>query len=169
MFGNDFGMNIAYLILGGNLGNRAANIRKAEILLEQRGVLITDSSPVYETAPWNMENCADFLNKVIQVTTKKSAHELLETCLKIEEEFGRLRDQGKYLSRAIDLDILFFNKEIVNTPQLTLPHPRLHERKFVLTPLEAIAPDFFHPILKKNIRELLRECPDKLEVRPLIP
>lgn len=162
-------INRSYLILGGNMGNRAASIETAEKKLSESGVKIVAGSKVYETAPWHMESCESFLNKVIKVETNYSAEELMRLCLHTEEEMGRLRKSGAYESRIIDIDILFFNDEITETDQLHIPHPRLHLRRFVLVPLSEIDPQLLHPVLKKTARQLLLECADEGEVHLYLP
>ncbi|MFN5181703.1 MAG: 2-amino-4-hydroxy-6-hydroxymethyldihydropteridine diphosphokinase [Bacteroidota bacterium] len=158
-------MNVAYLVLGGNLGDRESNINSAEKLLLEHNIEIQSSSSVYETAPWGMSESPDFLNKVIKIKTDKSAFQLISVCLSIEQNFGRIRGDVGYKSRKMDIDILFFNDEVFNTAELAIPHPRLHERKFVLVPFDEIAPDYIHPVFRKSIRELLTECRDLNQVK----
>lgn len=160
-------MNEAYLLLGSNLGNRKTNIDKAvEKIKEQAGVIITTSS-IYETEPWGTDAPLSFYNQVIIIKTLLSAERLLDILLKIEKEIGRLRTEIKNEPRIIDLDILFYNKEIIKRQNLEIPHPRLHLRRFVLVPLYEIAPLFFHPLLAKSISELLNECGDDSWVKKL--
>ncbi|MFN6038108.1 MAG: 2-amino-4-hydroxy-6-hydroxymethyldihydropteridine diphosphokinase [Bacteroidota bacterium] len=157
-------MNVAYLILGGNLGDRIKNISLAENLLHKSGIKISSSSAVYQTAPWRMQNCPDFYNKVLKVETLFNPEALLKVCLDVEVDFGRIRRADAYLSREMDVDILFYENLILNTPLLSLPHPKLHLRKFVLIPLNEISPDLIHPVFNKSIRQLLSQCEDNLRV-----
>jgi len=115
-----------------------------------------------------MENAPDFYNQVVHVNTRQDAPELLQTLLGIEKELGRQRSAEKrYESRTIDLDILFFNQEVINLAELHVPHLRLHLRRFVLGPMCEIAPNFVHPVLKKTIAQLLKECPDTSTVKKI--
>jgi 2-amino-4-hydroxy-6-hydroxymethyldihydropteridine diphosphokinase len=112
-----------------------------------------------------MEAAPDFLNQVIEISTSLNYLQLLAEIKEIEEFYGRKRTPGKYTSREMDVDILFFNDEIVETEKLTIPHPRLHERRFVLTPLAEILPDKIHSVLNKSIAELLKSCEDTSPVK----
>ncbi len=156
-------MNKTYLSLGSNEGNRMLWLQKATDLIEARCGAILQRSSVYRTAAWGITAQPDFLNMVVSVETTQTPTELLEKILGIERSLGRHRTV-KWGPRIIDIDILFFNDEIIDSPGLVIPHPFLHERRFTLTPLAEIAPGLVHPKLKKTIAELLAECPDKLEV-----
>jgi 2-amino-4-hydroxy-6-hydroxymethyldihydropteridine diphosphokinase len=157
-------MNYAYLLLGSNEGERVEWLQKATKLLhEQCGETIKTSS-IYETAAWGMTDQADFLNMVVLLKTELPALSLLGKIHDIETSLGRQRDV-KWGPRTLDIDILFFNGDIIELPELTIPHPFLHERRFTLVPLAEIAAEYVHPRLHKTIRELLAECPDKLEVK----
>ena len=156
-------MNKVYLLIGGNLGDVAATFSNTKKQIElQVGEIITSSS-VYKTAAWGLENQPDFLNQVLHVNTDLTAHGVLKIILNIEADLGRMREI-KNGPRIIDIDILFFNDEIINTENLRVPHLYLHQRNFTLAPLAEIAPDFFHPVLKRNMLQLLRESTDKLPV-----
>lgn len=161
-------MNKAYLSLGSNRGNRGANLEKAKELLSEWAGDVLTISPVYETPPWQMTDKTNFYNQVVLLSTALPATELIDTVILIETMLGRRRTGKKYQPRIIDIDILFFNDEIIHTEVLTVPHPLIQERKFVLQPLAEIAPDFIHPELKKSIARLLDECADKSETRKLI-
>ncbi|MGZ5191120.1 MAG: 2-amino-4-hydroxy-6-hydroxymethyldihydropteridine diphosphokinase [Flavisolibacter sp.] len=156
-------MNKAYLIIGGNMGNRLLILAQArESIGDACGKIIIQSS-VYETAAWGKEDQEAFLNQVILIETQLSSPDLLQSILKIEEKLGRKRLM-KYGPRIIDIDILFFNDDVINIEGLKVPHPQMQNRRFVLLPLNEIAPHIFHPILKKNVSQLLADCPDTLAV-----
>ena len=152
-----------YLLLGSNLGDRKSNLRKARNEIAIRAGKIIGKSALYETAPWGVTEQPQFLNQVVQLESTLPPRYLLEELLQIETFLGRERIQ-KWESRIIDIDILLYDHEVVNSHQLTIPHPHLHERRFTLLPLSEIAPDFIHPILQKSITELLKGCPDQLHV-----
>ena len=157
-------MNKAYLLTGGNLGNREDNLAQAkQLIIEQCGNIVTASS-LYETAAWGNTGQPAFLNQALAVDTLLNAKQLIRRLLKIEKQLGRIREE-KYGPRIIDIDILLFNDEVHNYPLLKLPHPEMQNRKFALLPLAEIAANIIHPVLKKTIKTLLKECPDKLEVK----
>ncbi|HJV19509.1 MAG TPA: 2-amino-4-hydroxy-6-hydroxymethyldihydropteridine diphosphokinase [Sediminibacterium sp.] len=157
-------MGIAYLLTGSNLGERASCLQKANVLIEQSCGKILYRSALYETAPWGLLEQPSFLNQAIAVETTLNPEELMQTLLKIETQMGRIREV-LYGPRIIDLDILLFDQVIMDQPILKLPHPALQQRRFALTPLAEIAPALLHPVLKKNILELLAECPDQSDVQ----
>ena len=159
-------MNKFYLSLGSNLGERENNLARAMEELEKRGVKILRRSSIYETEPVEIREQAWFLNCAIEIETELQSQQLMSGLLEIELELGRRREI-KYGPRTIDLDILLQGDSIVNTPQLTIPHPKIAERRFVLVPLAEIAPQAMHPVLHRAIAELLAECPDQSEVRKL--
>ncbi len=144
-----------FLAVGSNLGDRESSVRKAEELLrETPGIDFKKKSPVYETEPEGGEPQGKYLNAVWEIETQLQARELLEKMLAIEKEMGRVR-HSRNEPRPIDLDILFYGSDIIDEPGLSVPHPRLHERWFVLKPLSDLCPDFSHPSLKKTVRDLL--------------
>jgi len=159
-------MNATYLLIGGNLGNRAENLAKARMNIEIELGEIIKTSSIYETASWGIVEQPDFLNQVLLLETNFSAEEIMHSILSIENKMGRIRTE-KNASRIIDIDILFFNNEIINRPDLTIPHPEIQNRKFALIPLNEIAPHFLHPVFNQSIQNLLSTSKDKLEVRPL--
>ncbi|MBO9683985.1 MAG: 2-amino-4-hydroxy-6-hydroxymethyldihydropteridine diphosphokinase [Flavisolibacter sp.] len=156
-------MNEVYLLTGGNIGNRLAYLLKAKEEIEKRCGSILKESSVYETAAWGKEDQGAFLNQVLKIETELQSEEVLKTILEIEEDLGRKR-QLKYGPRIIDIDILFFDDDIINEHALKIPHPQMQNRRFVLVPLNEIAPAKVHPILHKTIAQLLAECPDPLAV-----
>lgn len=159
-------MPTAFLSLGSNLGDRLANLKRAiEKIEEPSQILVTKVSPVYETEPVGRENQGWFLNLVLQVETSLEPFALLERLSSIEDQMGRKREK-RWDSRNIDLDILLYDTRMMDSERLTIPHPRMHERRFVLVPLAQIAPKLLHPRLKKNIEELLVCCRDGSGVRP---
>ena len=156
-------MNTAYLGTGGNEGHTESFLEYAENHLLALGHKILSKSKIYETSAWGNHDQPNFLNRVIKIETSKSPEELLADCLFIEKSLGRER-KDKWGPRKIDIDILFFNAEIIRREELTIPHPFIQERKFVLVPLNEIAESFLHPVLNKTIFTLLMECEDKLNV-----
>jgi 2-amino-4-hydroxy-6-hydroxymethyldihydropteridine diphosphokinase len=157
-------MTTAYLSLGSNIGDRAANIGRAVAALPAHGVRVIRQSRLYETEPVEMREQDWFLNGVLEVQTDLQPAELMASLLAIEQSMGRQRLVPKG-PRIIDLDILLFDSAILKQPQLEIPHPRLAARRFVLVPFAEIAPNVMHPALGKTIRELLETTPDKSEVR----
>lgn len=158
-------MKNTYLLLGSNIEPRISFLKKAEQEIQQRIGKLIKTSGIYETAPWGFEDATSFLNKVLLVSTELGADAMLEIIHNIEEEMGRVRKGASYSSRTIDIDILYYEAEVVKSNRLQIPHPRLHLRKFTLLPLVEIAPDFLHPKFHLTNKKLLRECTDELEVK----
>ena len=157
-------MNNAILSLGSNLGSRLGNISQAMDYIEKRIGNIKRHSSVYESEAWGFETEHRFLNVVVVVKTALSPETLLQKAQEIENLLGRVRTGTSYTSRTMDIDILFFNEEIINTPTLIIPHPLIHRRRFVLLPLHEILPDKAHPVFQKTIAEMLMECEDDGEL-----
>jgi 2-amino-4-hydroxy-6-hydroxymethyldihydropteridine diphosphokinase len=160
-------MNSAYLLIGGNLGNRESNFTVARGYMEQYCGPVIRSSSLYETAAWGKTDQPSFLNQALEIETELQAEHLMNQVLEIEKFMGRERKE-KYGPRVIDIDILLFNNEQYDLPFLKIPHPEMQNRRFALTPLAEIARDLQHPVLKKSIGQLLKECPDKLGVKKYI-
>lgn len=156
-----------YLSIGSNLNQRQSNLQNAIFLIGERIGEVTTVSPVYKTPSWGFES-ADFFNACLMVESSLSAPSILQELLKIEKQMGRVRSiEEGYQSRVIDLDIIYLGNEVIDNDVLTIPHPRMAERKFVLKPLADIAPQFYHPIVNKDTRNLLQETRDKSEVTKL--
>lgn len=158
-------MNI-FLLLGGNAGNTVDYLNRAIELLQRASVKIIAQSAYYSSEPWGFSADQFFINQVTQIETQLSPENLLQLCLQTETQLGRKRTQksSNYISRVIDIDILFYNQLAMHTQTLILPHPRLHLRKFTLVPLSEIVPNFIHPVHQKTILTLLNECQDNSEV-----
>ena len=156
---------LVYLSLGSNVGDRAANLRDAVSRLGAIGTVKAASS-FYETEPVEFTAQPWFLNCVVALETEKMPKQLLTSVLQIEQDLGRRRQrEQKKGPRSIDIDILLFGRSVVDTKDLTIPHPALHERRFVLEPLAEIAPDERHPLFKRSIRELRDALPPGQSVR----
>ncbi len=176
-----------YLLIGGNQGDRKALLQQSTDLIQQRIGSVVAVSRLYETEPWGdfgeqTPGTGRFLNAALLVDTPLLPHESLLQALEIERLLGRQRpilssapaDDSReerhtspnntchriYSSRPIDIDVIFYDNKIIDTPDLVIPHPRMHLRRFVLQPLCDIAPDYIHPILNKSLEQLLSECPD---------
>ncbi len=150
-----------YISIGSNLGERKMNLQKAVFLMDKQVGKVTALSPIYNTSAWGFES-EDFLNACIQLETELTPKACLEKLMKIEKSMGRVRNDGpEYKSRIIDLDIIYYGIHVIKSEDLTIPHPRMEDRRFVLRPLADIAPQYYHPILKKDSRNLLQQSKDK--------
>lgn len=164
------------LLIGGNQGDRRLLIQQATEQIRQRIGSVVAFSRIYETEPWGTfeteggeSKVKNFLNQALLVATPLTAHEALREALDIEIRLGRQRPQASscgatlgsriYHSRPIDIDLIFFDNDVISTPDLVIPHPRMHLRRFVLEPLAEIMPDYVHPVLNKTVRDLLKEPP----------
>ncbi len=157
-------MNTAYLLTGGNMGDRFNHLQQAAEFIQQNcGKLIVASS-IYETEAWGKTDQPSFLNQALQIETALPPNDLMCSLLNIEQKMGRIRTV-KMGPRIIDLDILLIDDLVQASELLTIPHPALTMRRFALLPLTEIAPDLMHPIEKKTMSELLRICPDTLNVQ----
>jgi len=152
-------MNIVFLQLGSNLGDRELLLKDAITAIENRIGDVVKFSKIYESAPWRVEGQENYLNQILKVRSTLLANEVLSIVLDIEKQLGRIRLE-KWGERLIDIDIIFYNDSIIETPDLCVPHKYLHERMFVLIPLHNIAPDMVHPKYNKTIEELLKVCKD---------
>lgn len=158
-------MNSAFILLGGNIGNRQQLLADAMILITQKAGEIAKFSAIYETDAWGFEADQKFLNQVLEIMTIYTPQKLLAILKDIELKLGRIRKTGDlYNNRSIDLDILFYNNIVIQEEDLQIPHPRLHLRKFTLLPLLEIAQDKIHPGFNQNIADLLYQCDDELNV-----
>lgn len=159
-------MNKIFILLGTNLGDRLRQLLRAKQALEKQVGEILMASSIYETAAWGVEDQPAFLNQVILIKSGLSPMDCLNRTQQIELGLGRVRLK-KWGQRAIDIDLLYFNDEIVNYPNLIIPHPFISERRFTLAPLAEIAPDYIHPVYKKNNVYLLHNCKDELPVKKI--
>ena len=145
------------------MGDRKEYLATAREWIEAECGKIEKASLLYQTAAWGKTDQPAFLNQALQIKTTLTAKQLIRQVLKIEKQMGRTREE-KNGPRIIDIDILFFNDEVISTSFLKIPHPEMQNRRFVLTALNEIATDIVHPVLKKTVKQLLAECPDTLAV-----
>ena len=160
-------MECCYILFGSNMGDKEDLFAQACLLINNRCGRVVQVSAAYESEPWGFEAEEWFLNRVIVVETEKGPEEVLQQLLDIERGLGRIRHpeiQG-YTSRTADLDLLYFGQRVINTDTLTVPHPRLHLRRFALVPMCEVAPEWMHPVFGLTQQELLQQCPDECIVR----
>jgi 2-amino-4-hydroxy-6-hydroxymethyldihydropteridine diphosphokinase len=162
-------MRNIFLGIGSDLGNREGNLRRAVNSISEIIGPVQVSSSVYESEPWGFRSESMFLNIVVKTESQLSPHKLLEAIISIESEMGRIRTEQHYSSRIIDIDILLMDDLIINEADLNVPHPRMHQRKFVLVPISEIAGDIMHPVFKKSIKTLLEECADGSSLKLYLP
>jgi 2-amino-4-hydroxy-6-hydroxymethyldihydropteridine diphosphokinase len=161
--GDEFKKEV-YLLIGGNLGDRSSNLREAVKKISQECGTILQISSVYATAAWGKTDQPPFLNQCLRIETPFPPLVFIKRLLKIEQDMGRVR-QEKYGARTIDIDVLYYEKEILHTPELVVPHPRIAERRFALIPMAEINEAFVDPLKNMSIRQMLDICPDPLEVK----
>jgi 2-amino-4-hydroxy-6-hydroxymethyldihydropteridine diphosphokinase len=163
---NDKMESNVFLLLGANLGDRSKQLHAAAAEIDNRVGKVLQKSSVYQTAAWGKQSQPDFYNQVLRVQSLLTAETVLEEILLIEQHLGRVRNE-KWGARTIDIDILYFGSMVVNSPQLTIPHPAVYKRRFTLVPLAEISPAFVHPVLQQTNEQLLRACDDPLTVERL--
>jgi len=157
-------MNRIFLSLGSNQGDRSQNLKKGIGLLEQLAGRSGVISSIYETEPWGCDSDVNFFNQVIELFTPLRPLPLLEVIHEIEKMCGRDRSAPRYAPRTLDIDILLYGDSVIEFPDLVVPHPNLQERQFVLVPLTEIAPHVLHPVLNKDMEQLLRACRDDKKI-----
>lgn len=166
-------MQNVFLGLGSNLGNRVENLKAAICRIDALTGSSAKVSSMYETEPWGFSSKDKFLNMVVRIDTDIPPSELLKEILAIESDLGRVRSNNQYTSRPMDIDILLYSCRVVVRKNLVIPHPRLHERKFVLVPMCEIAPEIYHPVLRRPMKYLLEKCEDSSKVDlfspPILP
>ena len=150
--------------LGSNLGEREDNISQAILLIQNYGKVV-NTSDLYETSSWGYESENKYINSCIELETEQEPKELLETMLKIEREMGRTRNARGYSDRVIDIDVLLYGNQIENDAAIQIPHPEMHNRLFVLAPMNDLLPNRIHPVFKKSINELYNLCLDSTQIR----
>lgn len=163
MSGEDRAYWPIFLGLGSNVGDRGSNLQQAFARLENAGIQIKRQSSIYLTEPVDFLSQRWFLNQVLEATTVLHPHQLLEVCLEIEHLMGRNKTVEKG-PRCIDIDVLLYEDLVTRTPQLTVPHPRLHLRRFILLPLSDLAPELIPPGMNHPVSRLLRDCKDQAQV-----
>lgn len=154
------------LCIGSNLGDRQKNLKTARYLIEERIDKIVEESPIIESSPWGYTSENWFLNQILIIQTDKEPKYILRKTQNIEKLLGKKTDENAvYSDRTIDIDILFYDNLIIDDKSLTIPHPKLQYRKFVLEPLNKLEPNFIHPILNETVNELLNKCEDRSETK----
>ncbi len=156
-----------YLSIGGNIGDRLKNIKDAIDLISTRISLPEKVSPLYLNEPWGFKHKRYFVNGVIKLKSEFSPSVILEKIIGIEKDLKRVRTKSGYEGRTIDIDILYIDDKVIDTSNLTVPHPRIKDRLFVLLPLRDISPDFIEPLTKKHINQLIDNCNDNSKIKKL--
>lgn len=156
-----------FILLGSNLGDRNSNLRSARQEISRSVGEIVTASSIYKTAAWGKTEQPAFYNQVIEIKSVLTPKKMLSGILEIEKKAGRIRDE-KWGARILDIDILFYNDDVISTETLTIPHPHIPDRKFTLLPLSEIAGDFKHPITGKSVNEMLAACIDDLSVEKVL-
>jgi 2-amino-4-hydroxy-6-hydroxymethyldihydropteridine diphosphokinase len=159
-------MHKVFILLGSNMGKRRTFLSKAKQLIVAEAGTITAQSSIYQTAAWGNTKQQAFLNQVIVIKTKQEPDALMQTLLNIEQQLGRIRTQ-KFGPRTIDLDILFYDILVTKTKWVTIPHPAIQDRRFVLVPLAELSPRKIHPVYQQTVTSLLKNCSDNLAVKKL--
>ncbi len=154
-------MHKVFLGIGGNIGDKQKNFEDVYPIMENKLGKIINASAIYETPPWGFQSSDPFWNSVIEIESPYPPEQLLEKIHEIENQFGRKRDSENYASRPMDIDILYFDNLYMETETLIIPHRRMHLRKFVLVPLNQIAPNLKHPLLRLTSLEMLENCKDE--------
>lgn len=149
-----------YLLIGGNTGNRIKYLKNAVEMISRETGRVKKTSSIYETEPFGFRDKNQFLNICVLIETDFSPHEVLRSLSEIETQLGRIRKSEKFVSRTIDIDILFYDNIILDDPDLVIPHPEIHKRNFVLIPMAEIAPEYIHPVSGKTISDLLEKSAD---------
>lgn len=157
-------MSQIYLCLSSNLGDRQKNLANAIQSLQNKEIQIIQASQIYETEPWGLVDQPWFLNQCIEISTNLNPQQLLDTINQIETDLGRIRHQ-KWAERTIDIDILYYQNQVIETDKLSIPHPEIKNRQFVLQPLIQIAPDFIDPLDNKSLKELQFICQDSSKIK----
>ena len=160
-------METIYLCLGGNMGDTHDYLKRAISLINSRIGKVSKSSKIYKSEPWGLHCSQWFLNQVVEVETELAPQVVLEHCLQIETELGRTRSGNGYEPRTIDIDIIFYGRQIIDSPQLKVPHPLMHRRNFVLCPLCDVAARFVHPVLGECVERLAGKCTDNSVVEEI--
>lgn len=153
-----------YLCIGGNLGDRFANLEETRLFIAFNIGDITGMSPVVESEAWGMPDAPAFLNQVVRVSTELEPKALMTEIAELEQYYGRRRSAEKYLDREMDVDVLSYDQLVSDDPAWLIPHPRMHLRRFVLMPLAALSPDWMHPVVQKTAEQLLTACEDSSKV-----
>ena len=160
-------VHIVYLSLGSNLGDKLRNLERCIDLITIHIGDIPGRSGIYKSDAWGFQSDQLFYNMCLEVKTRYRVEDLMEKIFEIENLMGRVRSGGGYTDRIIDIDLLFFNDLVLNSPKIVVPHPRIGVRRFVLEPLAEVNPDLTHPILNRSIAELLEDCQDINPVEPI--